>query len=106
VEGESIAILEAMKAKEQRDLSNINLKNIQKSTVDAIQILHGGFSEFSSIINHIKDILSSNPNFKVKFFKRQTNIVAHTLIRMITIELVVFLKHYICIYFLLNNKIV
>jgi hypothetical protein len=69
--------------------------------VDAIQILRGGFSEFSSIINHIKDILSSNPNFRVKFIKRQMKIIAHILIcffltdahiliRMVIIELVVF----------------
>jgi hypothetical protein len=49
--------------------------------VDAIHRLHGGSSEFSLLICHINNMLLSNPNFKVKFIKRQANMVAHTLAR-------------------------
>jgi ribonuclease HI len=81
VEGESIAILEAMKVIEQRGISNVIFETDSKSTVDAIQALRGGTSEFSSLICHIQNVLLCNPNFMVKFIKRQTNMVAHTLAR-------------------------
>jgi hypothetical protein len=71
-----------MKAMEQRDLSNVIFETNSKSTVYAIQTLCGEFSEFSSIINHIKNVLLSNPNFRVKFIIRQTNIIAHMLTRV------------------------
>jgi hypothetical protein len=50
VEGESIAILEAMKVIEQRGISNVIFEMDSKSTVDAIQALRGGTSEFSSLL--------------------------------------------------------
>jgi hypothetical protein len=43
--------------------------------------LRSGTSEFSAIICNVKNILSSHPNFVVKFIKRQANMVAHTLAR-------------------------
>jgi hypothetical protein len=52
-----------------------------KSFVDAIQYLHDGVSEFSRIVHNIKNVLLANPNFLVKFVKRQANLVAHTLAR-------------------------
>ncbi|PNX88586.1 trypsin/chymotrypsin inhibitor [Trifolium pratense] len=83
IEGESLALLEALKALEQRGTSHVILETDSKSVVDAIHHLRGGSSEFSSIICHINKILSCNPNFKVKFIKRQANIVAHTLARAV-----------------------
>lgn len=47
-----------------------------------VQTIHankGGTSEFSLIIFCIKNLLVCNFNFKVKFAKHQTNMVAHFL---------------------------
>jgi hypothetical protein len=48
---------------------------------DAIHNLCGGNSEFSLLISNIKNVMSQNPNFVVKFIKRQANMVAHTIAR-------------------------
>jgi hypothetical protein len=50
--------------------------------VDAIQHLRDGVSEFSHIVCNINNVLLTNPNFLVRFVKRQTNLVAHTLARV------------------------
>jgi hypothetical protein len=44
-----------------------------------IQHIHVGNSEFSSIVCQINNILLLNPNFLVRFVKRQANIIAHSL---------------------------
>jgi hypothetical protein len=66
---------------EQRGLSQVVFETDSKSVVDAVQHFRGGSSEFSSIIGHINNVLLLNPNFMVKFIKRQANMVAHTLAR-------------------------
>ncbi|MCH83955.1 RNA-directed DNA polymerase (Reverse transcriptase), partial [Trifolium medium] len=81
MESESIALLEALKVLEQRGLSHVIIETDSKSVVDAIYHLRGGSSEFSSIVCNINNILLCNPKFKVKFIKRQVNMVAHTLAR-------------------------
>jgi ribonuclease HI len=81
MEGESIALLEALHAMEQQGLTHVIIESDSKSVVDAISHLRGGNSEFSIFISHINNVLSCNPNFVVKFIKRQANIVAHTLAR-------------------------
>ncbi|MCI72917.1 hypothetical protein A2U01_0094181, partial [Trifolium medium] len=50
VEGESIALLEALRTLEQRGLSHVVIETDSKSVVDAISNLRGGNSEFSSIV--------------------------------------------------------
>jgi ribonuclease HI len=81
VEGEAYALYEALKALQQHGLTQVIFETDCKSVVDAIHNIHGGASEFSSIICNINHILLANPNFVVKFIKRQTNMVAHTLAR-------------------------
>jgi ribonuclease HI len=81
MEGESIALLEALHAMEQQGLTHVIIESDSKSVVDAISHLRGGNSEFSIFISHINNVLSCNPNFVVKFIKRQANMVAHTLAR-------------------------
>jgi deoxyxylulose-5-phosphate synthase len=66
---------------EQQGISHVIFETDSKSVVDAIHHLHGGSFEFSFLISCINNILSCNPNFMVKFIKRQANIVAHTLAR-------------------------
>jgi ribonuclease HI len=79
LEGEATSLLAAMKIMHQKGYLQVIFETDCKGVVDAIHNIHGGVSEFSSIICHIKSILLQNPNFVVKFVKRQANMVAHTL---------------------------
>jgi ribonuclease HI len=81
IEGEALALLHALKEMEQRGLTQVIFETDSKSVVDAIQHIRGGNSEFSAIICNINNVLLRNPNFVVKFIKRQANMVAHTLAR-------------------------
>jgi ribonuclease HI len=108
VEGESIAILEAMKVITQKGISNVIFETDSKSTVDAIHALRGGNSEFCSFICHIQNALSCNQNFLVKFIKRQANMVAHTLARaaIAWASRCIFETLPLCITHLLNNEMI
>ncbi|KAK2459206.1 hypothetical protein QL285_006272 [Trifolium repens] len=79
IEGEANALLEALKVMQLKGYSEVIFETDCKGVVDAIHNIYGGVSEFSSIICSIKSILLVNPNFVVKFVKRQANMVAHTL---------------------------
>jgi ribonuclease HI len=81
IEGESIASFKAMEEMQHRGITHVIFQTDSKSVVDAIHKLSVGNSEFSSLICNINNILLSNPNFVVKFIKRQANMVAHTLDR-------------------------
>ncbi|PNX71244.1 ribonuclease H, partial [Trifolium pratense] len=81
MEGESIALIKALETLSQRGISKVIFETDSKSVVDAVHRLHSGSSEFSLLISHINKIMLCNPNFKVKFIKRQANMVAHTLAR-------------------------
>jgi ribonuclease HI len=81
LEGEAIAIKEAMSELMQRGLSCVIFESDSKIVVDAISSRHVGISEFSVLISDIKSLLEANPNFEVKFVKRQANMVAHSLAR-------------------------
>jgi ribonuclease HI len=81
IEGESLALIEALHALQQQGITHVIVETDSKSVVDAIQHVRGGSSEFSFLISQINNILSCNPNFVVKFVKRQANMVAHTLAR-------------------------
>jgi ribonuclease HI len=108
VEGESIAILEAMKVITQKGISNVIFETDSKSTVDAIHALRGGNSEFCSFICHIQNVLSCNQNFLVKFIKRQANMVAHTLARaaIAWASRCIFETLPLCISLLLHNEMI
>jgi ribonuclease HI len=81
IEGEAIALLHSMRAMVQRGVSHAIFESDSKSLVDAIKHIHAGVSDFSLIVQQINNVLSLNPNFMVRFVKRQANIVAHTLAR-------------------------
>ncbi|MCH94197.1 ribonuclease H protein, partial [Trifolium medium] len=81
LEGETLALLHAMKEIVQRGFSHVIFETDSMGMVNAIQHLRGGYSEFSSLICHVKNTLLLYPNFVVKFIKRQANMVAHTLAR-------------------------
>jgi hypothetical protein len=71
IESEAKALLEALKIMQQHGFSQVIFETDCKGVVDAIHNIRGGVSEFSSIICCIKNILLVNPNFVVKFIKRQ-----------------------------------
>ncbi|PNY14675.1 ribonuclease H [Trifolium pratense] len=81
LEGEATALIQALEVLRQKGISNVIFETDSKNVVDAVHHLHGGSSEFSLFICHINNILQCNPNFMVKFIKRQANMVAHTLAR-------------------------
>ncbi|PNX61250.1 cytochrome p450, partial [Trifolium pratense] len=81
MEGECIALIKALEKLSQRGVSKVIFETDSKSVVDAVHRLHSGSSEFSFLIRHVNNIMLCNPNFKVKFTKRQANMVAHTLAR-------------------------
>jgi hypothetical protein len=47
----------------------------------AIQTRHNGISKFSLIVADITQIMLYGVNFEVKFVRKQTNIVVHSLAR-------------------------
>jgi hypothetical protein len=59
VEGESIALLEALKVMEQRGYSHV-FESDSKSVVDAIHHFQGGNSEFSLLVSNINNFLACN----------------------------------------------
>jgi hypothetical protein len=81
MEGEAIALKEAICEVRQRGFSHIIFESDSKIVVDAITTTHVGTFEFSAVISHIKSLLLLCPNFEVKFVKRQANMVAHSLAR-------------------------
>jgi ribonuclease HI len=81
LEGEAVALCEALQALQLRGISHVMIESDSKNLVDALHHLRGGNSEFSSLVSYINTLLLSSPNFSVKFIKRRANMVAHTLAR-------------------------
>jgi ribonuclease HI len=81
VEGEALALLEALRAMTDRNMQQVIFESDSKNVVDAVHHYRGGYSEFSCLVAHINNLLASSSNFVVKFIKRQANMVAHTLAR-------------------------
>jgi ribonuclease HI len=81
VEGEALALLEALRAMTNRNMQQVIFESDSKNVVDAVHHYRGGYSEFSCLVAHINNLLASSSNFVVKFIKRQANMVAHTLAR-------------------------
>jgi ribonuclease HI len=77
----TLCLQEALKEMETRGFSHVLFETDSKSVVDAIYHFCGGNSKFSFLISYIINILSCNPNFKVRLIKRQANMVAYSLAR-------------------------
>jgi hypothetical protein len=73
IEGEAMDLLEAMRIMEQNGITHVIFESDSKNVVEAIHSLRTGISEFSSIICNILNVLAFNPNFVVKFIKRQVH---------------------------------
>jgi ribonuclease HI len=81
IEVESMALLAALRELEERGISQVIIETDSQSLVNAIQHIQVGSFEFSVIVCQLKNILLLNQNFRVRFLKRQANIVAHSLAR-------------------------
>jgi ribonuclease HI len=81
LEGEAMALTEAMEEVMHRGLSHVIFESDSKLVVDAISSRQAGISEFSMLISNIQSMLRMNNYFEVKFVKRQANKVAHSLAR-------------------------
>ncbi|KAK2416734.1 protein argonaute [Trifolium repens] len=73
VEGEAMALAEAMKEMLQRGLSYVVFESDSKIVVDAISSRQSCVSEFSLLISYIQSILSLHNYFEVKYVRRQAN---------------------------------
>jgi ribonuclease HI len=80
-QGEALALLEAMQTLQLRGYHNVIFETDAHNVVGALRRRNHGLSEFSSIINKIKCMLSSSPGFEVKPIRRQANRIAHSIAR-------------------------
>jgi hypothetical protein len=67
-----------MKELQQRGFNNVIFETDAHNIVGAIRRRNAGVSEFSSIINKVKCLLSLYPGFEVKHIRCQANRIAHT----------------------------
>jgi ribonuclease HI len=79
LEGEALALVEAMEEMIQRGLSFVLFESDSKLVVDAIASRQSGVSEFSLLISYIQSLLRMHNYFEVKYVSRQANKVAHYL---------------------------
>ena len=83
VEGEAWTLLLAMEEARHSGLDRVQFESDSKVLIEAIHMKRRGNSEFLSIVCDILSFMSSFLNFEVKFVRRQTNLVAHTLARAV-----------------------
>ncbi|GAU16577.1 hypothetical protein TSUD_168090 [Trifolium subterraneum] len=81
IEGEAWTLLLAMEEARHRGLNRVQFESDSKVLIEVIHMQRRGNSEFLSIVHDILSLMSSFINFEVKFVRRQTNLVAHTLAR-------------------------
>jgi len=79
LEGEAITLLEALHFADANRLNRVIFESDSSTLVQALSSPGYGDSEFYVIVSSIIYQLSLHYNFEVKFVRRQTNMVAHTL---------------------------
>ncbi|XP_058741552.1 uncharacterized protein LOC131613929 [Vicia villosa] len=79
LEAEALALKEAIQASSTFHNTPLIFESDSQHVVKALSSSSKGSSEFITIINYIKLLLLNFPNIKVKFIKRQANMVAYTL---------------------------
>jgi ribonuclease HI len=77
-----VAILEAIKLATHKGYDQVVFDSDSQTLVNAIYAQRVGIFEFSSVITSIRSLLNVFLNFKVKFIRRQANLVAQTLARV------------------------
>lgn len=81
-EGEACGLLQAIKWMTNFGYDRVLFELDFKSVVDKIHSPGADISELGSIIQECSGIISSFPNFNVKFIRRQANSAAHCLARV------------------------
>ena len=81
LEGEAIALLEALHFADANRWNRVIFKSDSSTLVQALSSPSDGNSEFYAIVSSIIYQLYLQSNFKVKFVRRQANMIAHTLAR-------------------------
>lgn len=81
-EGEACGLLQAIKWMTSLGYDRVLFELDFKSVVDNIHSPGADISELGSIIQECSGIISSFPNFNVKFIRRQANSAAHCLARV------------------------
>jgi ribonuclease HI len=71
VEGETRALLQAIKEVNHRDLNIVQFESDSQVLTETIRTRNSGNSEFGLIVANIIQIMLSCLNFKVKFVRRQ-----------------------------------
>jgi hypothetical protein len=72
-----------MKELQQRGFNNVIFETDAQIIIGAIRRPNTGVSEFSSIINKIKCMLSLYFGFEMKLIRRQANKIAHTIAKAV-----------------------
>ncbi|CAK8565737.1 unnamed protein product [Lathyrus sativus] len=80
IEAETMALKEAIQESVVLQLGSVVFECDSQKVVQAIQSSYKGNSEFYVILYSIKVLLAVNPNFELKFIRRQVNMVAHFII--------------------------
>jgi len=81
LEGEAVALLEALHFADANRWDRVVFKSDSSTLVQALLSQGHSDSEFYAIVSSIIYQLSLHSNFKVKFVRRQANMVAHILAR-------------------------
>ena len=81
LKGEAVALREALPFADANRWDRIVIESDSSTLVQALSSTGHGDSEFYAIVCSINYQLSLHFNFKVKFIRRQVNMVAHTLAR-------------------------
>jgi len=83
LEGEAIALLDVIHFAVVNGWDQVVFESDLATLVQALSSLGHGDSEFCAIVSCIIYQLSLHSNFEVKFVRRQANMVAHTLARVV-----------------------
>ncbi|XP_058741230.1 uncharacterized protein LOC131613590 [Vicia villosa] len=83
LETEALALKEAIQGVSSLHIDHVLFESDSQVVVYSLRSKLSGNSEFNLIISSIKLLLLDFPNFKIKFVKRQANLVAHTLAKAV-----------------------
>lgn len=82
LEGEASGLWQALQWVQSLDFHNVIFELDCKCVVDSFNYRIVDISKFGSIIHECSKLLSSFPNFRVKFIRKQANRVAHSLAKV------------------------
>lgn len=80
LKGEAIALLDALHFADDNRWDRVVFESDSSTLVQTLSSPGHGDLEFYAIVSSINYQLSLHSNFKVKFIRRQANMVAHTLV--------------------------